>query len=211
MTTPAAPTRRADGRWGEVVEAAIDRLTAQSHVLYDAPPLGTLVRAGGPSSAVFSVVSGVATLPLDPTRPVIAHGADAGSEAEVYREHPQLAELLRTRVTLSVVAHRHDALVHPYLPPLPPRIHTFVYTAVPEDVRAVFASPDFVRLLLATAGPTADEVLTAALRQAAPAFDRPREFLRTAGRAVGAVLAADAGRLSAIVRRLPISDSAHET
>ena len=68
-------------RFGEVVEASVERLIGQCHQLYEAPPLGALVRAG---DGVFGVVSGIATSALDPSRRVIARGHDAASEAEVY-------------------------------------------------------------------------------------------------------------------------------
>ena len=50
MTLPATAVR-----FGEVVEASIERLLGQCHELYDAPVLGTLVRAG---ESVYAVVEG---------------------------------------------------------------------------------------------------------------------------------------------------------
>ena len=189
-------------RFGEVVEGSIERLVGQCHRLYDAPPLGTLVRAG---ESIFAVVEGVATVTLDPTRPVIARGADAESEADVYAEHPQLERLLRTEVTLAVVGHREAGEVRQYLPPLPPRIHTFLYICAPDQVRGFMEQLDFVTLLARSGAPTADEVLAATLRHAAAAFDAPRDFLLRAGRAIAVQLAGDTARLSSILRRLPLS------
>ena len=199
MSTPATAAR-----FGEVVEGSVERLLAQCHRLYDAPVLGTLVRAG---ESVYAAVEGVETVALDPTRPIVARGADAASESEVYAEHPQLERLLRTQVTLAVVGHREGDEVHQYLPPLPPRIHTFLYACPPEEVRAFFAGGrlDFASLLIRRGLPTGDDVLAAVLRQAAPAFDAPRDFLLSASRGVAALLAGDTARLNAILRRLPLS------
>ena len=194
---PDAQTQAA--RFGEVVEASLDRLIGQCHRLYDAPPLGTLVRAGD----VYAVVEGVATTALDPARRVIARGADAASEAEVYREHPQLEKLLRTDVTLAVVGHRESGELRQFLPPLPPRIHTFLHVCPPEEVRAFMERLDFFPLLVRHGQPSADDVLAAVLRQAATAFGSPQSFLVAGGRAAAVLLANDTARLQALLRRLP--------
>lgn len=190
-------------RFGEVVEASVERLTAQCHRLYEAPPLGALIRAGE-TGAVYGVVAGVATASLDPTRRVVARGAEAESEAQVYQEHPQLERLLRTSVTLTVVGHEEGAELRQYLPPLPPRIHTFLYTCGPEEVRRFTQQTDFLTLLAGTPGATGDEVLAACLRQAATSHEQPREFLVRASRAVASLLGSDMPRLNAILRRLPL-------
>ena len=208
MTTEAA------SRFGEVVEAAVETLTGQCHRLYETPHIGTLVRAG---EAVYGVVSGIATTALDPTRRVIARGADAATEAEVYAAHPQLERLLRTDVTITVVGHRPEGdgkAFAQYLPPLPPRIHTFLYACTVGEVRDFvglgedgasggLARLDFVTLLVG-GRPNADDVLAAALRQMALAFDAPGTFLVEASRAVAVLLASDTARLNAILRRLPL-------
>jgi len=188
-------------RFGEVVEASIASVVGQCHRLYEAPPLGTLVRAG---DDVYGVVSGVATASLDPTRRVIARGADAASEAEVYAEHPQLERLLRTDVTLAIVGHREGGEVRQYLPPLPPRIHTFLYVCAADEVRTFMSRHDHVALLVRAAHPAADDVLAAALRLASAAFDDPMAYLVEASRAVAVLLASDTGRLNGLLRRLPL-------
>ena len=193
-------------RFGEVVETAVESLIGQCYRLYEAPSLGTLVRAG---NQIFAVVSGIATSALDPSRRVIARGADAATEAEVYAANPQLERLLRTDVTLTVVGHGAvGAEVHQYLPPQPPRIHTFLYTCDTKEVRTFFGEGvphlDFMSLLLAS-GSNTDDVLAASLRQAAVAYDDPRAFLVDASKAVAVLLVGDVMRLNAIVRRLPIN------
>ena len=191
------------GRFGEVVEAAIDRVVVQAHRLYGAPPLGALVRLGGAPGAVYAVVAGVETASLDPTRRAIARGAEAASEEEIYREHPQIELLLRTDATLVTVGFDDGGALRHYLPPLPPRIHAFAYLCAPEEVRGFAASLDFVGLLAARRDPTSDDVLAAVLRQAAMCFDDRRDFLVRASRAAAAHAAGDAARVAAIVRRMP--------
>ena len=225
-------------RFGEVVEASVQTLIGQCHRLYVAPPLGTLVRAG---DDVYGVVSGIVTSALDPTRRVIARGADAATESEVYAAHPQLERLLRTDVTIAVVGHRpppddaprrNDGPFAQYLPPLPPRIHTFLYACSAAEARAFLGLDgggfdsggfdsggldgerrgaasvrlDFVSLLIG-GGPADDDVLAAALRRASLAFDAPAAFLLAASRAVAVLLANDTARLNTILRRLPLDQS----
>jgi len=199
VTTPAAAAR-----FGEVVEASIERLVGQCHLLYKAPPLGALVRAGDAGDAAYSIVAGVATSSLDPTRRVIARGANADSEAAVYREHPQLERLLRTEVALAVVGHTQDGEVRQYLPPLPPHIHTFLYACSPQEVRAFTEELDFVGHLARRMEPAADDVLAAALRHAATAYEQPEAFLARAGRTVALHMGADTARLTGLLRRLPL-------
>ena len=190
-------------RFGEVVEASVEQLVAQCHQLYQTPPLGSLVRAGD-DDPVYAVVAGVATTSLDPTRRVVARGADAETETEVQREHPQLERLLRTDVTLTVVGHAQEGALHQYLPPTPPRIHSFVRLCTPEEVRRFTESLDFVVLLAGGRDAVVDDVLAAALRQASTCYDLPRDFLVRSGRAVAALLGNDTAQLSAVLRRLPL-------
>ena len=203
-------------RFGEVVDASVEQLVGQCHRLYEAPPLGALVRAG---TGVWGGVSGIATSALDPSRRVIARGADVATEAEIYAAHPQLEKLLRTDVTVTVTGHREsiggaNGPVHQYLPSQPPRIHTFLYSCTSVEVCDFFGGGgqprseprlDFVHLLAGFGGP-GDDVLAASLRQAATAFDDPRAFLVAASRAVAVVLSGDTSRINAIVRRLPIGE-----
>ena len=192
-------------KFGEVVEASVDALVGQCHTLYGAPRLGTLVRVG---AVLFAVVDGVSTAALDPGRRVIARGAGLASESDVYAENPQLERLLRTDVTLTVVGHEAGGRCFQHLPPLPPRIHTFLYACSGAEVRTFMERSDWTALVLASALPTADDVLAAALREAAPHFDDSRAFLMQACRTIAAQLPTDAARLAAIMRRLPLGEDA---
>lgn len=195
----------ADGRFGEVVEASITHLLVQAHALYEAPPLGALVRAGD----VYGVVDAIETGSLDPGRRVIARGADAADEAALHAAHPQLEHLLHTSVGVTVTGFAAPDGVRHHLPPRPPRVHSFAHASDASAARA-FATGDggrfgFVSLLLA--GPGGDEVLAAALRALAAGFDDRRGFLLTAARAVAAEIPAETGRVNALVRRLHLVEA----
>ena len=197
-------------RVGEVVESASDRFVAQCYTLYEAPSLGAFVRAGseganGDGTPVYGVVYGVSTQSLDPGRPVIARGGDSASEDEVYDANPQLARLLCTRFEAVITGHSAGGSLKQYLPPLPPRIHSFVFECAGDEEREATRSLDFLGLLLGASpfGPgMADEVIAACLRRASSHQEDPRRFLVGAGKALAAYLSRDLTRLDAILRRL---------
>ena len=189
-------------RIAEVIEASTTRLVAQCYRLYEAPPLGALVRAGPHDDGVYGVLTGIATQGLDPGRKPIARGQDAETEASVYDDHPQLARLLRTTLDVVTVGHTNGASVLQHLPPYPPRIHAFLYTCPPEEVRAFTATLDFLPLLLAVPSPATDEAVASLLRAAAPAHPDAPAFLLRAGRELARLLGGDPPRLNTLLRRL---------
>ncbi len=201
-------------RVGEVVESASHRFVAQCYRLYEAPPLGAFVHTEEPSdergdgevSHTYAVVYRVSTQALDPGRPVIARGEDEESEEEIYRSNPQLSRLLCTRFEALVVGHGSNGTgVNHYLPPLPPRIHAFVYACTGDDTARFTRSLDFLGLLVSSVpadqGMT-DEVVAACLRRAATTTDDPTGFLLGAGKGLAVRLVGDMPRLSSILRRL---------
>ena len=105
-------------RVGEVVEAKSTIFVTQCYKLYVTPPLGGFVRTGSPPT--YGVVSLASTEPLDRARPIIARGEQAASEADIYRDNPQLAQLLTSRFESLILGYTQDGASHQFLPPLPP-------------------------------------------------------------------------------------------
>ncbi len=196
MTLDGSPPRRV----GEVVEANSASFTAQCYNLYDAPPLGCIVRAGSPE--IYGVVCRVATEPLDSSRPVLARGETAETEEEVFRDNPQLTRLLTSRFEALIAGHREQDKDRQYLPDLPPPVHSFVYTCGPQEVARFTSQLDLLRLLLNSGPPMADEVLGACLRGAAAAHADPQAFMLRAGKALAAELAGDLPRLNSILKKV---------
>ena len=188
-------------RLGEVVEASSTGFTVHCYQLYEAAPLGALVRTMS-EDAIYAVVRNVATSPLDPARRPVARGQDEPDQEEVYRSNPQLPRLLRTDFEATIVGHRSGGTLLHYLPSQPPRIHAFVQPCPPQEVRAFTERLDFLPLLLMGAVPLADQVAAAFLRQAASAHDDPDAFLVAAGRQVARLLSRDLQRLNTLLRSL---------
>lgn len=187
-------------RVGEVVQANSGSFVAQCYHLYDAPRLGSLVRAGSPE--VYGVVCRVSTEPLDPSRPVLARGEAASSEEELFRDNPQLARLLTSRFEALIAGHRAQGGDRQFLPPLPPPVHSFVYTCSPDEVARFTSRLEMLRLLLGSGLPASDEVLAACLREAAAVHPDPAAFLLRAGKTLAAELAGDLPRLTALLKKV---------
>ena len=175
---------------------------SQCYELYGAPPLGSFVKVGSPE--IVGVVVNVITEPLDPSRPVLARGEQADSEDEVYRDHPQIARLLTSRFESVIVGHMAGEEAVQYLPPLPPRVHSFVYSVLPEEILEFTRKLDFLRLLLNIRSAHSDEVVGACLRQTASQQRDPRDFVLRAGKTLASELAGDLPRLNAILRRVAL-------
>jgi hypothetical protein len=188
---------------GEVVESSTSQFTAQCYELHEAPPLGSLVKAGAGSVGVYGVVSQVVTASVEPGRRAIARGKDELDETSVYRENPQLLKLLRTDFTALVVGHRQENKLYRYLSPQPARLHSFVYICRAQELQEFSRRLDCLSLLLAAqpAG-LGDELVAAFLRQAAQAHQDHHNFLVAAGKELVTLLNGQTSRLNAILKRM---------
>ena len=187
-------------RVGEVIETTSTMFVAQCYQLYGAPPLGAFIRTGSPE--VYGIVYRITTEPLDSSRPVLARGEGMATEEDLYRSNPQIARLLTSRFETLIVGYCSDGIPRHFLPPLPPRVHSFVYTCIPAEVVQFTAQLDFLHLVVTSGLPVADEVAGACLREATTAHPERREFLQRAGKTLAIELASDLSRLNAILRRL---------
>lgn len=195
-------------RVGEVVESNSASFLAQCYQVEGAPVLGALVRTQSPD--IYGVVSSITTEPLDSARPVLARGENAASEEEVLRLYPQLNRLLTSRFRVLIAGydtrrdtgHDTESEIRQSLPPLPPRVHSFVYVCSPAEIERFTARLDLLRLLLESRESHADEVVSACLRHASTAGDDAHGFLRRAAQSLALELANDVTRLNAILRRV---------
>lgn len=200
MVTPEAAT--VPQRVGEVIQADSTSFVAQCYQLYDAPPVGSFVRTGSPP--IYGVVCQVRTEPLDPARPVLARGLEAESEEELYRDNPQISRLLTSRFEVLIAGHQAEETNYHHLPPLPPRVHSFVYTCYLDEIARFTSSLDFLHLLIGSTINFSDQVIGACLQQASEAHTNGREFLVAAGRVLAAELSGDLPRLNSILRRIAL-------
>lgn len=192
---------------GEVIEASTGQFVAECYELHSPPSLGSLVKTSDGDVQIYGVVCNAATESIEPNRRPIARGREEVTEEGIYRQNPQLSKLLRTTFDTLVIGHSIGASfqgmmpLH-YLPPRPPRVHSFVYLCEKDEVRSFTQSLDFLPILLNTRTGTVDEIVSACLRQASCARDDRRTFLVKAGKEIAVLLSGDLNRLNAILRRI---------
>lgn len=201
------------GLLGEVIEASTAAFTAECYELHHPPPLGALVRTAAGPVAVYAVVGLASTAGIDPTRRPVARGRDTSGAADVYRQHPQLAELLRTEFESLVVAHglpqtaagREEVTVTCALAPVPATLHEHVHLCSTEEARMIGEAPGFVEAVAALAERAQvarEELIPACLRRLAVAQADERSFLITAAKRLALLLRGDPVALGLVLGRL---------
>ncbi len=186
-------------RVGETIRVSIRDFQAQSYDLYQAPPFGCFVHMAStaPGVEIYAVVQDIRTEPIDPTRPVIARGAELEDEEAIYDENPHFRYVMRTCFSAAVVGYIQDGRAFHLLPPQPPRIHGFVHTCTPEQVTAFTKTFGFLRLLLSAQA--SNDLLTACLRAAADARTGEPSYLVGVGKELMILLAEDPERLNVLL------------
>lgn len=186
-------------RVGETIAVSIREIQAQSYDLYGAPAFGSFVHVAStaPGVEIYAVVQDIRTEPVDPSRPVVARGADLSCEEAIYEENPHFQRVMRTCFTAVVVGYTWEDHVFHLLPPQPPRIHGFVFSCTPEEVAAFTQSFGFLRLLMAAQA--GNDLISSCLRTAAAARAGQPDYLVDAGRELVSLLAEDPERLSILL------------
>ena len=190
---------------GEVIEASTGQFVAECYELHTPPPLGSLVKTSDGDVEIYGVVCNAATESIEPNRRPIARGKEEATDEGIYRQHPQLSKLLRTTFDTLIIGHSvgaQRAVPLHYLPPRPPRVHSFVYLCEPDEVCRFTQSLDFLPILLNTRAGSVDEIVSACLRQASCAHNDQRAFLVKAGKELAILLGGELNRLNAILRRI---------
>jgi hypothetical protein len=187
---------------GEVIEASTGGFVAECYELHTPPPLGSVVRTTDGDVEIYGIVCNASTESIDPGRRPVARGKDESEEENIYRQHPQLSRLLRTTFESLAIGHGQEKEIRHYLPPRPPRVHSFVYLCEQDEVRRFTQSLDFLSILLNSKAGSVDEMVSACLRQASRTHDDDRAFLVRAGKELAVLLGGELNRLNAILRRI---------
>ena len=187
-------------RVGEVIESDTYSVMAQCYELYMAPPIGSVIAIGTPP--VYAIVNLIKTEPLDPSRPILARGKNSESESQVYADNPQIPRLLATRFEGFLIGYQEEEMDKAYLPPVPPIIHSFIYTCDSESIKRLTSDLDFLRSMISQAAVVSDEVIAAFVRNGAKYQEESSDYLLAAGRVLAEELAGDFPRLNSILRRV---------
>jgi hypothetical protein len=157
--------------------------------------------------AVYGLVYDIRTGSKEPGGRALVRGRTySGRElydAEIYQEHPDLAEVLQTEFSAIIVGFVQGERTFQYLPPQPPPVHYSVYECSDAELARFTEQTDFFRTLLFAYQIPSDELLAAIIRSAARARSGgERDYLVRAGREVALLLKDDYDRLTAILRRI---------
>ena len=194
-------TQQINERLGEVVEASTTSFTTQCYRLYEAPPLGSLVRSGN-EFPIYGIVHEVFTRSMDPSRRPIPRGMGEDNEESVYLNNPQLNRLLSTEFLSIVVGYKDNGSLRRQPASQPSRIHSFVYQCGMEEVQSFSSFLDFMPILLSAPISAPDDVIASFLRLASQSHPDPESFLIKAGRDLAGNLSGDVRRLNNVLRRL---------
>ena len=189
-------------RIGEIVETMSTTVVAESVALNQPPPLGALcAMQSRDGQAIYAVVSYGTTSGLDPGRHAVRRGSDTVSDAEIYRQHPELTRVLRTEFSAVLVGWEDAAgRIRQRLPAQPPPLHYSVHACDAATVTRFSEELTYLRLLLDTAGELSPEQLLAAnIRATYAARGDDAEWLERAGREVASLLKSDIERLMGVL------------
>lgn len=203
QNTPSIPI-------GNVLRADIRGFVVASRIPEpDVPTFGTFVRAPiqqGQAQLIGLVYD--IRLQDDPfLRDLAASITESDpAYAEVIADQREV-RAVPVEISVAAVGYHNDAGYHYGLPPQPPMILHRIHVCTPQEVRAITAQPDFLRPLLENRDVPADELITRALRRAAPLHGAPgtadyQDYLLRAGRYLARRLGREPLRLETILQQL---------
>ncbi|GIX45830.1 MAG: hypothetical protein KatS3mg131_0041 [Candidatus Tectimicrobiota bacterium] len=187
-----------DEEVGEVIGSSNTEFIAESTLLHQSPPFGSFIKVKA-REPIYGVVFNAYTHSLEPNRLAIAYHR---SEQELRDEQPQIFELLKTKFEAVIIGYESNGSIRHYLPPQPPRLHSFVYVCHPMEVRRLTARFWFLRFLLSVEKAPRDELIAAAIRAAYAVRQGERSFLVQAGKALVKLIGDDYEMLASILHRI---------
>jgi hypothetical protein len=188
---------------GEIVAVATTTFTAQSYELNRTPAFGSLLRVPVPGeTSYYALCHGSQTGAIEPGRHAVAWGRFDDDEDDIYRRQPQLSQVLRTTFDALLVGYANGDAVVQRVPAMPPRLHALVYEATREEVALFNADLGYLRFVLRTPLPNADDFIAAAIEHAQRAMGGDRAFLVAAARTVVRLLGSEHERVMNILELL---------
>ena len=189
---------------GEIIGTDSTSLVAESYTLNEPPALGTFAEVHvRKDMTVYGIVGCVLTGGVDPSRLPVRRSTESTSDADVYRQHPELAHTLRTEFRVLLVGWSAGDGIRQSLPPAPPPLHYTLHACASEQVAEFTQSTYYLRLLLGGCDPVAPEQLIIAnLRETYRARGDDDPWLTEAAREVARLLGRDYERLMTILYAL---------
>jgi hypothetical protein len=183
---------------GEVIGSSNTEFIAECALLHHSPAFGSFIKVQG-RETIYGVVFNAYTHSLEPNRLAIAYHR---SEQELRDEQPQIFELLKTKFEAVIIGYETEGTIRQYLPPQPPRLHSFVYSCHPMEVRRLTSHFWFFRFLMSVEKAPRDELIAATIRAAYAVREGERSFLVQAGKELVKLIRDDYEMLSSILQRI---------
>jgi hypothetical protein len=185
---------------GEIVETAVEELTAQSCRFGVAPPFGGFVKVELPERTIYGLVYAIQSGSIDPGgRPVVRGHGDVRDQA-IYAENPDLEQVLLTEFSALVIGFAEGDALRAYLPPQPAPLHWSVYECSAAEAAQLTEDLTYFRTVLASSQAPVDALLAANVRLARTARESEPGFVLRAGRELATLMKKDYPRLNAILR-----------
>ncbi|HZD60795.1 MAG TPA: hypothetical protein VE439_10140 [Anaerolineae bacterium] len=186
-------------RIGEVIQVYTTRFLAQSDDLSTPPHFGSFVRAESQGMPIYGLVYNVYEASIDPNRRAMAYGIE---REELFRHQPQIAEFLKVEFEAAIIGFNDIGYIRAYLPPFPPRIHSFVYPCNRQEVLDLTEDLEFIRSINALPGLPIEELAAASIRLAYAERENDRAFLMRAGQEIAQLLKDEYEKARSIIRRI---------
>ena len=199
----AEPATTSGLKVGEIVAVETATFSAQSYELNRAPAFGSLLRVPVPGQpSYYALCYGSQTGSIEPGRHAVAWGRFEDDGDDIYQRQPQLGQVLRTTFDALLVGYAEGARIVQRVPAMPPRLHALVYAATPEEAAMFNADLTYLRFVLRTPLPNADDFIAATIEHAYQAKGEDRAFLVEAARTVARLLGAEHERVMNILELL---------
>lgn len=150
--------------FAEVIESSLQTFTAQTWAWDNPPRFGSIVSLKSGSKTLFGVVFSVKTGALDGHRQPFAYQK---TEEELKREQPQIFEFLITTFECLILGYQEKTSIIYQWAPEPPKIHTFVSPATPQELAVICALDQYLHLIFNAVAvvPNTDELLLALFKE----------------------------------------------
>jgi hypothetical protein len=148
---------------------------------------------------IYGLVYNVYEASIDPNRRAMAYGIE---REELFRHQPQIAEFLKVEFEAAIIGFNDIGYIRAYLPPFPPRIHSFVYPCNRQEVLDLTEDLEFIRSINALPGLPIEELAAASIRLAYAERENDRAFLMRAGQEIAQLLKDEYEKARSIIRRI---------
>ncbi len=148
--------------FAEIIESSLQTFTGQCWKWDNTPQFGSLVIVENGLKPIFGLVYQIQTGSMEPGRYPFPYQK---THEELMAEQPQIFEFLKTSFSCLALGYQEKGKIHYLMPPEPPKIHSFLTIASPEEYRQFFAQNNYLPLIFGYSGPiNVDELLLALLK-----------------------------------------------